>query len=63
MDTSRVTRFEVIGPDGRELTRLGVHVTLVLQDDNRTLKVFLSDRPEPFEYDRKGWVEDDSVLY
>lgn len=35
-----ITRFEVIG-NGRELVRNGVEVELSLQDDNRTLKVFL----------------------
>jgi hypothetical protein len=55
-----VTRFEVIdhtrnggvtysttvidGLIGRSVTALGVSVTLSLQDDGKTLKVFLSDR-------------------
>lgn len=44
MDTSKVTRFEIIqGRAGRVLVRYGVSVELVLQDDGRTLKVFLPD--------------------
>lgn len=41
MNTEKVTRFEVIDETGRVLTRSGVYVTLCLQDDKRTLKVFL----------------------
>ena len=41
MDTGKVTRFELI--DGDRYVRLGVKVTLSLQDDGRTLKVFLDD--------------------
>ncbi len=57
MDTSRVTRFEVIDASGRTLTRLGVHAMLSLQDDGRTLKVFITDRSEPFEWDKEAWDE------
>lgn len=42
-DTSHITRFEVIG-DGRELVRHAVHVELSVQDEGRTLKVFLKPR-------------------
>lgn len=42
MDTSKVTRFEVIGQSGRLLTAYA-RVTVVLQDDDRTLKVFMVD--------------------
>ena len=34
-------RFEVISEDGRELVQYGVKVRLSLQDDGKTLKVFL----------------------
>ena len=43
-----ITRFEVIdhskNGSGRELTKYDIQVSLSLQDDNRTLKVFLDDR-------------------
>ncbi len=49
-DTPKATRFELIdhtdkitGPS--RYTRLGVSVRIVLQDDGRTCKVFLSDSP------------------
>ena len=45
MDTSKVTRFEVIGKPGRMIVRYGVSVRLALQDEGRTLKVFLGDSP------------------
>lgn len=36
-----ITRFEVIGPQGRELTSYGVHdIVLSIQDDGKTLKIF-----------------------
>ena len=52
MDVANVTRFEVVdwrgtksaGVDTRVLTAHGVRVELSLQDDGRTLKVFLRDR-------------------
>jgi hypothetical protein len=58
MNTSKVTRFEVIdhtftGPN-RAIVRYGVNVELQLQDDGRTLKVFLTDG-EPFEHDMTEW--------
>jgi hypothetical protein len=43
MDTSKVTRFEVIGGPARMLVRYGVSVELSLQDGGRTLKAFLED--------------------
>jgi len=58
MDTSRVTRFEVIdhtdgdfvfyasGP-GRSVVGNGVTVELSLQDEGRTLKVFLTNPDSP----------------
>ena len=44
MNVDKVTRFEVIGSAGRLLTKQNVAVKLSLQDDDRTLKVFLSNR-------------------
>jgi hypothetical protein len=54
-DLTKVTRFEVIDhtasrnppgqPTGWTHTRYGVSVALSLQDDGRTLKVFLTDSP------------------
>lgn len=46
MDTSTVTRFEVIDEAGRSLVRYDVHVTVVLQDEARTMKVFLTPRED-----------------
>lgn len=47
MNTYKVTRFEVIdhtkAGEGRILVKRGIKVELVLQDDDRTLKVFLTD--------------------
>jgi hypothetical protein len=45
-DLGAVTRFEVIGPGmkGRRLVEYGVEVHLVIQDEGRTLKVFLRTR-------------------
>lgn len=43
-NTSKVTRFEVITEEGRVYVRYGVNVDLSLQDDGRTLKVFLNER-------------------
>lgn len=54
MDVKKITRFEVIDETGRVYTRNtagtqpGVQVELSLQDDGRTLKVFVSARkPTP----------------
>lgn len=47
MNTDSVTRFEVIDHTkngaGRVVVKYDVAVELSLQDDNRTLKVFLTD--------------------
>ena len=47
MKTEKVTRFEVIDHtkdgQGRILVEKGIKVELSLQDDGKTLKVFLSD--------------------
>jgi len=43
-DCSKVTRFEVIDDTGRVLVRKNISLTLSPQDDDRTLKVFLSNR-------------------
>ena len=41
-----VTRIAVIWPDGHVNERIGVEVELQLQDDGRTLKVFVRRHPE-----------------
>ncbi len=51
IDTSKVTRLEVINHQadgmGREYVKCGIgEVELSLQDEGRTLKIFLSDRAE-----------------
>ncbi len=43
---NNVTRFEVIDGAGRSYVKQQVAVNLSLQDDNRTLKVFVDARPE-----------------
>lgn len=51
MQTEKVTRFEVIDhtteAGGRLLVRYGVKVEAAFQDQGRTMKVFLSDPPDP----------------
>ena len=48
MNTDKITRFEVIDhtPDmlGRMLVKYGVNVDISIQDDGRTMKVFLTDK-------------------
>lgn len=48
MITKSITRFEVIDhtskQKGRVVVEYNVNVELSLQDDNRTLKVFLTDQ-------------------
>lgn len=46
MDTSKVTRVEVIDENGRSYTNWNEQnkVELSLQDDGRTLKVFISNK-------------------
>ena len=41
VDTSKVTRFEVIDENGRVYTQKDCKVELSYQDDDRTLKVFI----------------------
>lgn len=41
-----LSRVEVIDNTGRLLVRSNVIVALSYQDDGRTLKVFLADKPE-----------------
>lgn len=36
-------RFEVISPAGRLVVRYGVDIEFSVQDDNKTLKIFLKD--------------------
>lgn len=45
MDTSKVTRVEIIEDGGRSLVEYGVAVELQLQDNDRTLKIFLDKLP------------------
>lgn len=41
IDQSLLSRVEVIGPDGREYVKYHNKITLSLQDDGKTLKIFL----------------------
>jgi hypothetical protein len=41
-----VTRFEVTDATGRAMVRYGVSVEVHVQDEGRTLKVFLTDRED-----------------
>ena len=44
LDTSKVTRVEVIDNEGRSYSKWEVYnVRLDLQDENRTLKIFLHE--------------------
>lgn len=45
-DFSRVTRVEVIDSDGRAYVAYDVQPTIMLQDDGRTLKVFVDRRDD-----------------
>jgi len=55
-DDTKITRFEVIDEDGRSLVfhapegKKG-HVFLSVQDDDRTLKVFLDRKPAKTKQD------------
>lgn len=42
MNTDKVTRFEVIDNTGRIIVLYCVKIMLSLQDDDRTLKVFVN---------------------
>lgn len=48
MNTEKITRFEVIDHtselQGRILVKYGVKVEISIQDDGRTMKVFLTDK-------------------
>ena len=48
MNTEKITRFEVIDHtsefQGRILVKYGVRVEISIQDDGRTMKVFLTDK-------------------
>ena len=48
MDTSKVTRFELITENGRSVVEYNCEVELSLQDHDRTLKVFLKRREQEF---------------
>lgn len=43
MNTSKVTRFEVIDKTGRAYTKRNIKIDLSLQDEDRTLKVFIHE--------------------
>jgi hypothetical protein len=46
----QVTRFEVIDDSGRALVRRGISTELSIQDEGRTLKVFLKSNNESKTY-------------
>ena len=46
MDTSKVTRFELITENGRSVVEYNCEVELSLQDDGQTLKVFVKRREQ-----------------
>lgn len=43
MELNKVTRFEVIDESGRLLVRYDIQLEAQVQDEGRTLKVFLKD--------------------
>ena len=45
-DLSKVNRFEVIDEQGRVYVKYDATITLSLQDDDRTLKVFVKEHEE-----------------
>jgi hypothetical protein len=54
-DLDKVTRVEIIDNDGRSYTKWGVVIEQVsLQDDDRTLKIFLSENKNVGSV---GWLE------
>lgn len=42
LPTDKTTRFEVIDGSGRRLVEYGVNIEISMQDDGRTMKVFLT---------------------
>lgn len=42
MDTKKITRIEVIDKDGRQFARWNCSVVTSIQDNGRTLKLFLN---------------------
>ena len=42
LPTNETTRFEVIDGSGRRLVEYGVNIEISMQDDGRTMKVFLT---------------------
>jgi hypothetical protein len=45
-NTSKVTRVELTDETGRVYVRYNAYVTIQSQDDERTLKVFVTPRPD-----------------
>lgn len=56
MNTEKITRFEVIDHTsemlGRILVKYGVNVEISIQDDGRTMKVFLTDKTNEMNSER-----------
>lgn len=46
LPNEKITRFELIDEFGYKYIRQGVDVTVILQDDGRTLKVFVDPNHE-----------------
>lgn len=44
MDTSKITRVEVIDETGRAYTRWDVKAEVCIQDEGRTMKIFVHDK-------------------
>jgi hypothetical protein len=44
MSDSQITRVEVIDETGRQYVRHDAHVELSLQDNGKTLKIFVQER-------------------
>lgn len=55
METNKVTRVEVIDHTGRAYTNWNVHnkVLISMQDDDRTLKIFIDRKEEEVEDESK----------
>lgn len=64
IDESQLTRLSVIDETGLVLERVGLTVQMLLQDDDRTLKIFIkSDNPEAAQQYRESFAQDVSRIF
>jgi len=53
MDTSKITRLEIIW-DGREFVKHDVEIEMKIQDNERTMKIFIRNKPKK-DYKKHIW--------